>query len=79
MRRLILTSNQSPGDAQVAGITGGDPSFWIVNAGRETDFPAKSWDHARFQQVMDHFSGRILLSRLAKKRTIIRLSAMSSI
>jgi ADP-heptose:LPS heptosyltransferase len=33
--------------------------FWIVVAGGKHDFTAKWWDPAAFQQVVDHFRGRI--------------------
>ncbi|MEX2119304.1 MAG: FkbM family methyltransferase [Pirellulales bacterium] len=33
--------------------------FWIVVAGGKYDFTAKWWNPERFQQVVDHFAGRI--------------------
>jgi hypothetical protein len=33
--------------------------FWIIVAGGKYDFTTKWWDPARYQQVVDHFSGRI--------------------
>lgn len=33
--------------------------FWIMIAGGKYDFTAKWWDPARYQEVVDHFSGRI--------------------
>ena len=33
--------------------------FWIIVAGGKYDFTAKWWDPARYQQVVDHFAGRI--------------------
>jgi hypothetical protein len=33
--------------------------FWIMVAGGKYDFTAKWWDPGRFQQVVDHFAGRI--------------------
>lgn len=33
--------------------------FWIIVAGGKHDFTAKWWDPARYQQVVDHFAGRI--------------------
>lgn len=38
---------------------GWDQEFWIVIAGGKYDFTAKWWDPARYQQVVDHFAGRI--------------------
>ena len=36
-----------------------NPPFWLVTAGGKYDFTAKWWDHGRYQQVVDHFRGRI--------------------
>jgi hypothetical protein len=33
--------------------------FWIIVAGGKYDFTAKWWDPKRYQQVVDHFAGRI--------------------
>jgi hypothetical protein len=33
--------------------------FWILIAGGKYDYTAKWWDPARYQQVVDHFAGRI--------------------
>lgn len=39
--------------------TGFQGNFWIVMAGGKYDFTAKWWDPAGYQQVVDHFRGRI--------------------
>src|SRR5262249_24344364 len=33
--------------------------FWIIVAGGKYDYTAKWWDPSRYQQVVDHFRGRI--------------------
>ncbi len=33
--------------------------FWLLNAGGKNDFTIKWWDAARYQQVVDHYKGRI--------------------
>lgn len=33
--------------------------FWILMAGGKYDFTAKWWDPGRYQEVVDHFAGRI--------------------
>jgi hypothetical protein len=33
--------------------------FWILMAGGKYDYTAKWWDPGRYQQVVDHFAGRI--------------------
>jgi hypothetical protein len=40
--------------------TGFQGRFWIVLAGGKYDFTAKWWNPAAYQQVIDHFRGRIL-------------------
>ena len=41
------------------GEIGWRDHFWIIVAGGKYDFTAKWWDPRRFQQVVDHFEGRI--------------------
>jgi hypothetical protein len=38
---------------------GWNDDFWIIVAGGKYDFTAKWWDPQRYQQVVDHFAGRI--------------------
>lgn len=38
---------------------GWNEEFWILIAGGKHDFTAKWWDPARYQRVVDHFTGRI--------------------
>jgi hypothetical protein len=33
--------------------------YWIIVAGGKKDFTTKIWEHSRFQEVVDHFDGRI--------------------
>lgn len=40
--------------------------FWIVVAGGKFDFTIKWWDHARFQQVVDHFQDRVLFVQVGE-------------
>ena len=40
--------------------------FWIVVAGGKFDYTIKWWDHDRFQQVVDHFRGRILFVQVGE-------------
>jgi hypothetical protein len=47
-------------EAPPPGAEQGVPEhFWILIAGGKYDFTAKWWDPARYQQVVDHFRGRI--------------------
>jgi ADP-heptose:LPS heptosyltransferase len=45
--------------SQVHEITGDDTPFWIVVSGGKYDFTTKWWDPRRYQDVVDHFRGRI--------------------
>lgn len=45
--------------SQVQEIVGADFPFWIINAGGKRDFTAKWWAPERYQQVVNHFRGRI--------------------
>jgi hypothetical protein len=45
--------------SQVRELTGEDTPFWIVVAGGKLDFTIKWWDARRYQEVIDHFRGRI--------------------
>lgn len=45
--------------SQVHEITKSDAPFWIVVAGGKRDFTIKWWSHERFQEVVDHFLGKI--------------------
>ncbi len=53
--------------SQVQEITREPVPFWIVGAGGKFDFTAKWWEHARYQQVVDHFRGRILFVQVGEK------------
>jgi ADP-heptose:LPS heptosyltransferase len=45
--------------SQVEEIVGANIPFWIVTSGGKNDFTIKWWDHQRYQEVVDHFRGRI--------------------
>ena len=44
---------------------GGRP-FWLMAAGGKFDFTIKWWESARYQQVVDHFAGRILFVQVGE-------------
>jgi len=56
---IHLSPEEKSWMSQVQEIVGEDIPFWIVNAGGKRDFTAKWWEPARYQQVVDHFRGRI--------------------
>ena len=53
--------------SQVREVLHEDVPFWIVVAGGKLDYTAKWWDQARFQEVVDHFQGRILFAQIGEK------------
>ena len=53
--------------SQVRELTGEETPFWIVAAGGKHDYTIKWWDSARFQEVVDHFRGRILFVQVGQK------------
>jgi hypothetical protein len=53
--------------SQVQEITRTPVPFWIIGAGGKFDFTAKWWPNERYQQVVDHFAGRILFVQVGEK------------
>ena len=52
--------------SQVQEISGEPVPFWIIVAGGKRDFTIKWWDHPRWQQVVDHFKGRLLFVQVGQ-------------
>lgn len=53
--------------SQIEEIIGVPVPFWIVASGGKTDFTIKWWDARRYQQVVDHFRGRIQFVQVGEK------------
>src|SRR6185369_4322555 len=53
--------------SQLHEIVGQDLPFWIVVAGGKRDYTIKWWDHQRFQQVVNHFRGKILFVQVGEQ------------
>jgi ADP-heptose:LPS heptosyltransferase len=64
---IYLSAEEKSWTSQVAEITGGAPSFWIVNAGGKSDFTIKWWSQPRYQQVVDHFRGKIQFVQIGER------------
>jgi ADP-heptose:LPS heptosyltransferase len=45
--------------SQVQEVTGEPTRFWLINAGGKSDYTTKIWPRESFQQVVDHFQGRL--------------------
>ncbi len=57
---IHLSSQEKSWMSQVEeAAIGWKEEFWIVMAGGKYDFTAKWWDPSRYQEVVDHFAGRI--------------------
>jgi ADP-heptose:LPS heptosyltransferase len=55
---IHLSSREKGWMSQVAEL-GCEVPFWIIVAGGKYDFTAKWWNPAAYQDVVDHFQGRI--------------------
>src|SRR5579859_4986815 len=53
--------------SQVHEIVREDLPFWIVLAGGKHDYTIKWWDHQRFQQVVNHFRGKVLFVQVGEQ------------
>ncbi len=54
-----LSAEEKRHFAQVEAERGAARPFWLLASGGKFDYTIKWWDHARYQQVVDHFRGRI--------------------
>lgn len=53
--------------SQVHRLTGHPLPFWIMAAGGKFDYTIKWWDTARYQEVVDHFRGRLLFVQVGDR------------
>ena len=44
-----------------------ETQFWIINAGHKSDFTCKMWPEERYQEVVDHYQGRILFVQIGHR------------
>ncbi|MDF1815619.1 MAG: hypothetical protein P1V20_25700 [Verrucomicrobiales bacterium] len=64
---IYLSKQERSWYSQIRGITGNDAPYWIINAGGKFDYTIKWWSHHRFQEVVDHFRGRIQFVQIGEK------------
>lgn len=57
---IHLSGEERRWKSTVHELAGRDLPFWIINAGGKFDYTIKWWDWRRYQQVVDHFRGKIL-------------------
>ena len=56
---IHLSAQEKRWFSQIRELAGMDLPFWIVAAGGKHDVTIKWWDTRRYQEVVDHFRGRI--------------------
>lgn len=56
---IHLSAEEKSWDSQVQEIVGQNIPFWIIVAGGKMDVTIKWWEAQRYQQVVDHFRGKI--------------------
>jgi ADP-heptose:LPS heptosyltransferase len=64
---IHLSEDEQRWMSQVQEITRSPLPFWIIGAGGKFDFTAKWWPSERYQQVVDHFAGRIMFVQVGEK------------
>jgi ADP-heptose:LPS heptosyltransferase len=64
---IHLSDQEKSWFSQVQELTGEDTPFWIVVAGGKFDATIKWWDVDRYQQVVDHFRGKILFVQVGEQ------------
>ncbi len=64
---IYLADKEKRWMSQVMELTGADTPFWIINAGGKWDYTIKWWHWQRYQEVVDHFRGRIVFVQVGEK------------
>lgn len=57
---IHLSPEEQGGRSPVAEMLGAALPYWIIVAGGKPDYTIKWWSTSRFQEVVDHFRGRLL-------------------
>jgi glycosyltransferase involved in cell wall biosynthesis/ADP-heptose:LPS heptosyltransferase len=56
---IYISDEEKEWASQVYELTGEDTPFWIIVAGGKRDYTVKWWARERYQEVVDHFRGKI--------------------
>ena len=64
---IHLSEEEMQWFSPVEEMVGEDIPFWIIVGGGKRDFTIKWWSHERYQQVVDHFRGRIQFVQVGEK------------
>lgn len=63
---IHLSAEERRWKSVVHELGGRDLPFWIINAGGKFDFTIKWWNWRRYQNVVDHFRGRVLFVQVGE-------------
>ncbi|MGO8698727.1 MAG: glycosyltransferase family 9 protein [Limisphaerales bacterium] len=64
---IHLSKQEKAWYSQVHEVTGAATPFWIVAAGGKYDLTIKWWESKRYQEVIDHFRGRIQFVQVGER------------
>ena len=56
---IHLSSEEKFGPSPLEALGRIEGPYWIISAGGKSDYTVKWWDTKRYQEVVDHFRGRI--------------------
>lgn len=65
---IHLSEMEKSAPSQVAEVVGQEIPFWLISAGGKDDLTIKWWDFDRYQEVVDHFGGRIQFVQVGAQR-----------
>ena len=65
---IHLSKAERAAPSQVAELIGKEIPFWLVSAGGKSDLTIKWWDIDRYQEVIDHFGGRVQFVQIGASR-----------
>jgi glycosyltransferase involved in cell wall biosynthesis/ADP-heptose:LPS heptosyltransferase len=61
---IYISEEEKSWVSQVHELTGQDIPFWIIVSGGKKDYTAKWWSAERYQEVVDHFRGKIQFAQV---------------
>ncbi|HUD46726.1 MAG TPA: glycosyltransferase family 9 protein [Candidatus Baltobacteraceae bacterium] len=64
---IHLSNQEKAWHSQVHEVTGAATPFWIVAAGGKYDLTIKWWQSKRYQEVVDHFRGKIQFVQVGER------------
>ena len=63
---IYVSSLEKSWWSQIQEFTGEDTPYWIIVAGGKYDFTTKWWSPVRYQEVINHFRGKILFVQVGE-------------